>query len=694
MAYTNGVFYIDLVSGSDAARAALTSCVASNPSGSVTRINKNAHGLVTGAVVDLTLFTAWLNGAWKITVVDANNFDLDTAVWQTTADANGTVTPRGGTHADPWLTVTTGATTARIQPGDELRVEKATGEVSAGVDGTFTFGSLPVTLSAPLTKTIDNAAGSSWTVSANITQASQTTRKIGANALVLTPAAAFTTGKMAYKTLSGAQDFSAYSKVCFWFRPTSATAIAANTFKFCLCSDTTGDTIVNNISIPATINSTSFHAFTVDFGSALGSSIQSIAIYANFDPGVNAISFNNIFACNDFDLNTLFGTSGDVVYAPMYIDGTEVGIENNNNSVVGKGYNSATNTSALYYIKPFAVPLSTGTWSSVSEAGNSISQKNKISGGWDLSTQTQDGNTAVISRISGTGAGIGLNRYWSVERFTLARFANPVSISFENQIRNVTLLGGGALASTTASLFAENVKFLNNGAAQTVSGVGVTYKDCLFAGSSSQGASGLGDNEYLSCTFKNNTTSSVFATSGVKRGTGSPLFRNCTFEDTTEVGTNADYDCYLWSFNHDNTAGNHWGFTFGSTINWQTSVVHGTEPGAWKVAITSTNRSQYWPVTVEIPGIAVVSGSPVTVSLWVKKDHATNVSAILYSKDEGYALAGMVADTATKADDTNWQQLTVSFTPTESGVTSVFVDVYATNVTSANVYIGAIDVTQ
>jgi len=81
MAYTNAIFYINLVSGSDTARTALTSCTASNPSGSVTRINKTGHGLVTGAVVDLTLFTAWLNDAWKITVVDANNFDLDGAVW-------------------------------------------------------------------------------------------------------------------------------------------------------------------------------------------------------------------------------------------------------------------------------------------------------------------------------------------------------------------------------------------------------------------------------------------------------------------------------------------------------------------------------------------------------------------------------------------------------------------------------------
>src|ERR1041384_4147884 len=119
MAYTSGLFYIDLEAGSDTARTALTTVTVANPSGTITRATKVAHGLTTGAVVDLTLFTAWLNSAWKITVVDADNFDLDGAVWQTTADNNGTVTPRGGSSkADAWKTFLTGASAARIAPGD------------------------------------------------------------------------------------------------------------------------------------------------------------------------------------------------------------------------------------------------------------------------------------------------------------------------------------------------------------------------------------------------------------------------------------------------------------------------------------------------------------------------------------------------------------------------------------------------
>lgn len=138
MAYSNATFFVDDGSvsgtpGNDSARTPLTSCTASNPSGTITRINKVGHGLVTGAVVDLTLFSSWLNEAWKITKVNDDNFDLDGAVWQTTGDASGTVTPRGGSSwADAWETVNSGALSSRIQAGDTVRLAKSGDPVSVG----------------------------------------------------------------------------------------------------------------------------------------------------------------------------------------------------------------------------------------------------------------------------------------------------------------------------------------------------------------------------------------------------------------------------------------------------------------------------------------------------------------------------------------------------------------------------------
>jgi hypothetical protein len=131
------IFYLDYLNGSDTARTALLNCVASNPSGTITRITYAGHGLVTGGRVALTLFTAWLNTSWTITWVDADNFDLDGAVWRATADVTGTVTPQGGSSwADAWKTFT--GVGSKMAPGDEIRIAKSPDPTSLGQDAQWT----------------------------------------------------------------------------------------------------------------------------------------------------------------------------------------------------------------------------------------------------------------------------------------------------------------------------------------------------------------------------------------------------------------------------------------------------------------------------------------------------------------------------------------------------------------------------
>ena len=381
MAYTNGIFYINLASGSDAARTALTSCIASNPSGTITRINKTAHGLVTGAIVDLTLFTTWLNAAFKITVVDANNFDLDNTVWQATADADGTVTPRGGSSwSDAWLTFTSGATAARLATGDTLRIAKTADEVSLGQNATWTDGSQTVTLATAVTKKIEDAIVA-WTPVANVTSGTSTIRKLGATSTTITPSAAFTTGKLAYRAIAGGgtQDFSGYQYINLWYQTSSVTA--SGTYKLCLCSDATGDTIVNEVLLPAQLANTSYTPVSINYSAALGSSIQSVAIYCVIDAGADAIRINNIFASNgDISLKNLIGKTGDVNYNIQSIDGVTIKIDSNNTTATGRGYSGTTATQTLYYQVPFEV-TATGIANTLNRTGNKAAGLNICTGG-------------------------------------------------------------------------------------------------------------------------------------------------------------------------------------------------------------------------------------------------------------------------------------------------------------------------
>lgn len=703
MAYTNGVFFIDLYSGSDTARTALTSCVASNPSGSVTSIAKTGHGLTTGAVVDLTAFTAWLNGAWKITVTDANNFTLDDATWQTTADPNGTVTPRGGSSwADAWRTITSGATATRIQPGDEIRVSKTPDPVSLGQSATFTDGSQDVVLTTAVTKAIEDAnkgTGGAWTVSANVTGTNNTSRKFGSTAATFAPAGAFTTGKVAYAAIAGGgtADFSAFQYINLWYRATSNTNIAANTYKICLCSDTTGDTIVNEINLPATNSNSSWQCLVLDYGGALGSSIQSVSIHCLVDPGASPVTFsvNNIFASNgDLSLKTLIGKSGDVNYNIQSISGTTIKIDSNNSAATGRGYSGSTSTETLYYRVPFDV-ITTSIWATVSENAAFQTQRSKLTGGWNTSSGSRDGQTVIANSMVNAGTGISFSNgfFYDTSYFTIARFSSPLTTAANISFTNFYFCGAGALSSTSGNNTFLNCKFLNTSASHSFTVGESNFINCEFRSAAGYAINSYGQNSFISCTFANNGSGSIFGIYSSKYGSGAILARNCQFLDSTEFGVQSNSSQVLWSFDHDDTPGNHWGFFTGGTVNLQTSVVHASEPVAWKVSLTSTNASQYNPITIRLGPFAVAASALVTITAWIKKDHATDVAAKLYVEDELYNLDGVVADSATKADDTSWEELTITFTPTEKGAIPVFVDAWYV-AGASNVYIGSITVTQ
>jgi hypothetical protein len=62
-------------------------------------------------------------------------------------------------------------------------------------------------------------------------------------------------------------DLSGYKQISFWIK--NSVAVAANTLKLALCSDTEGDTIVDEFIIPAIPSVDRWVAFTIDKGSAL-----------------------------------------------------------------------------------------------------------------------------------------------------------------------------------------------------------------------------------------------------------------------------------------------------------------------------------------------------------------------------------------------------------------------------------------
>jgi len=726
MAYSNAVFYINLTSGSDAARTALTTCVASNPSGTTVRINKTGHGLVTGAIVDLTLFDAYLNDAWKIAVVDANNFDLVNAVWNiTTVDNNGTVTPRGGSSwTDGWLTIPSGATAARTQPGDTIRISKTDDPISLGT-ATWTNLSKTVTLSTPAPVQIIDLVDSAFTVISPATSITSTSRKLGTLTAGINISSALATAntRYAYRTLSTTLNLSAYDAITFWAGP-YAYGYPATHLKICLCSDTVGNTIVDQFLLPGSSMVSGLGpdptvlgiwrplVLTRVGGGTLGASIQSIAIYTGSAPTLDGLGrgvyLDNILACNSsgFTLKSLISKNSsafggnEALYPIQSISGSAVVIDGppNTLSTAGRGYYGTTETTTTYYRNPFVqgpIFTSTTTVNTINEGGTSANPIT-YSGGWNTGSNVQDGET-LLDGLNGFGYGIYLSsrEYLIFERISTIRFFRGFQLdsSPHNQFNIPNIIGCGdygfAGGSTTGGrniisvtncvantsgfgMWASNKATIGNCDSNISYGIahGGAEKNNIISASSvsNNGLYGVyqtvpGQNKLTIGTLSGNGTAAVF------NSAGDLYLFDSQLNGTEFAGATAGYDSRVYSNNHDRS-GYSWIYTDGGTINSQATTFTSGSGAEWRLILNSSTRNSNYPLKLPVAQCAVTSGSLVIINATMKKSHATDVNGKLVIP--GGRLLGIPTNvTATLANNTNEQTLQVTCTPFVSGVLEV-----------------------
>ena len=162
--------------------------------------------------------------------------------------------------------------------------------------------------------------------------------------------------------------------------------------------------------------------------------------------------------------------------------------------------------------------------------------------------------------------------------------------------------------------------------------------------------------------------------SSVSIGVGVNYIEKMSLAEATDVAQMQDFADSKIFINKYNGTNYSKIVTDGGYIVSQASTLTNGSGTEWKfTTATTTNRSlspNNYPLTLSIAKIAVTANNAVTVTAWCKKGHATNIGARLVCR--GGQLAGVVADVYDeKANDTNEEQLTISFTPTESGVIEI-----------------------
>jgi hypothetical protein len=125
----------------------------------------------------------------------------------------------------------------------------------------------------------------------------------------------------------------------------------------------------------------------------------------------------------------------------------------------------------------------------------------------------------------------------------------------------------------------------------------------------------------------------------------------------------------------------------GTTYSRDVTTLDTGASSSIRLLINSSSFNTLFPLFWELPTynhtIASISGNACTVSMRIKKTHATNIAGRLEVK-RGVILA---ADATTDLpSDTNWNTVTVSFTPTADGPVEVYIELWST-ATTESIYI-------
>lgn len=247
-----------------------------NTSTGETSLRRTGHGLVTGEWVGLWNNTQFstardrVNGYWRVTVVDSNNFKIDGYTPPDNSQSSGTCYMR---YYKTQVIELSSAVTKDVASCNQEDEWNASTNVTASSEG-MTSGT--------------------WS-------SNDKTRSRGYSDKIVI-SSDFGTGKAAWQQTGGV-DLSSYQQISFNIGQDSGTRSSPSNpnVSLVLCTDTNGDVGVHTMPIyTGTDTSTTnrmWRFMRKDFGTNLNSSIQSVALYVNADNGAQTFYIDNIIAC-------------------------------------------------------------------------------------------------------------------------------------------------------------------------------------------------------------------------------------------------------------------------------------------------------------------------------------------------------------------------------------------------------------
>ncbi len=405
-------------------------------------------------------------------------------------------------------------------------------------------------------------------------------------------------------------------------------------------------------------------------------------------PDPTALTGTTAWTLNDTSVtgtNTLFTSElaiGDFISAP---DGNwyeVITISSNTSATLYKKYPSASasgHSSQKLGVTDTGAAASSSTQVQVVNSSGKSSAFLYISGGWDLSTETQTGQT-WFRQMHGTFA----NRYGYGLYMTGKSYTNLDKLNFLRYSYGIYYYSSNNNTITSATCNSNN----NSGIYYTSSSNNNTITSATCNSNNNYGIyySNSSNNNIYALSTTGNTMAGIYA------DIANNICHSATIAESTKVAIGTTYYANTRQY-INNLGGYSYVYSNYATANSQNASAGGTGK-EWKLAITNAARNTVYPFYIPIARVAVASSGKVTVKVYFKKS-GTGIAGGLRCRVNQVAWSDGTNDiTVTCPNDTSRNQVTLEFTPTEAGVVEIEAGAWYVNSTSQTIIIDDIEITQ
>ena len=345
---------------------------------------------------------------------------------------------------------------------------------------------------------------------------------------------------------------------------------------------------------------------------------------------------------------------------------------------------------------------SSSTQVQVVESSGDSSASLYISGGWDLSTETQTGQTwfrqmhGTFNTRNGYGLYMTGKNYTDLDKINFLRYNSGIyyTSSSSNTITSATCNSnnGYGIYYTSSS----NNNTITSATCNANNNYGIYYNGsnsntitsatCNSNGQRGIYYNGSSSNTIYALSTTGNTTAGIYADNA------SNICHSATIAESTKVAMGMTYYADTRQY-INNLGGYSYVYSNYATANSQNASAGGTGK-EWKFAITNATRNSVYPFYIPIARVAVASSGKVTVKVYFKKS-GTGIAGALRCRYGQIAWSDAAQDIiVTCPNNTSRNQVTLEFTPTEAGVVEIEAGAWYVSAVDQNIIIDDITITQ